>query len=770
MKNKAWGLSSALPVVVACSFLGACASGMSAPSGGSAGGGGGGGAGHVADASLSPASLAFGNETVNATSASQDVILSSTGTLALSVSSISITGPNSGDFAQTNACGSSLDVGAKCSISVTFKPSAVGTRTATLTVTDGAASSPQSVSLTGTGTNATIVANVTPSSVSFGNQTAGTTSFGQMITVTNGGTTTFTVNTVTTAAPFAVSGFNPALPATLTANQSLTFQVTFAPTSAVASNGSVTITYSSGLSDGSVSLSGTGISGITGPGSAPAIFFTDLVSGPNTGGENGNGTILSIYGARFGATQGASTVTVGGGLVADYKLWSDSKISVALGAAAQTGNVLVTTANGPSNATPFTVRAGNIFCVSTTGNDANTGTFPSNCWSTIVHAKNTIAAGDIAYIMDGVSTSVDDRFGAAVSVESTGTQDSPKALVGYPGATATIGTDSEQYALRVPNTSVTADYWVLAGLHLRALTALSLGGATGTNGWRIVGNDMTCPNGTGAAACAGAARGTNIKFYGNHVHDASVNVTGSKLYHTVYWGTESDHIDFGWNEIGPSNACRGVQFHSTAGNDQFDLHVHDNYFHDIRCDAINFATVDPSLGTVEAFNNVLVHVGTGPDFPEGPADYAGVAVLNATNAGSPCATNCTVSIYNNTIYDAGAQQTAGNGSIVVKPGPNVALAQNNIFQQLSSEAYITGGGTFTCNTNLFFGAGSATASCTNSINLDPLFVNLTGRDLHLQSGSPAVDKALTPPCPATDKDGVTRPQGAGCDVGAYESH
>jgi hypothetical protein len=47
---------------------------------------------------------------------------------------------------------------------------------------------------------------------------------------------------------------------------------------------------------------------------------------------------------------------------------------------------------------------------------------------------------------------------------------------------------------------------------------------------------------------------------------------------------------------------------------------------------------------------------------------------------------------------------------------------------------------------------------------------VTGRDFHLQVGSPAVDKAKTPPCPATDKDGVTRPQGAGCDIGAYESH
>src|SRR5580692_5897987 len=81
---------------------------------------------------------------------------------------------------------------------------------------------------------------------------------------------------------------------------------------------------------------------------SPAIFFTDLTSGPNTGGENNNGTILTIYGKNFGATQGTSTVTVGGGAVAAYKLWDGhgvsqvgpgqyETISVAIGSAAATG-------------------------------------------------------------------------------------------------------------------------------------------------------------------------------------------------------------------------------------------------------------------------------------------------------------------------------------------------------------------------------------------------------------------------------------------------
>src|SRR5208283_4120460 len=77
------------------------------------------------------------------------------------------------------------------------------------------------------------------------------------------------------------------------------------------------------------------------------IFFTDLTSGPNTGGENNNGTILTIYGRNFGATQGTSTVTIGGGAVATVNQWGGTSkagtaaaqlqtISVAIGAAAKT--------------------------------------------------------------------------------------------------------------------------------------------------------------------------------------------------------------------------------------------------------------------------------------------------------------------------------------------------------------------------------------------------------------------------------------------------
>jgi hypothetical protein len=96
---------------------------------------------------LSPTSLTFASETDGTTSAAQTVTLTNSGTAALAITSIAA----SGDFAQTNTCGASVAAGANCTISVTFTPTAAGSRTGTLTITDNASGSPQTVSLSGGG-------------------------------------------------------------------------------------------------------------------------------------------------------------------------------------------------------------------------------------------------------------------------------------------------------------------------------------------------------------------------------------------------------------------------------------------------------------------------------------------------------------------------------------------------------------------------------------------------------------------------------------------
>jgi hypothetical protein len=96
----------------------------------------GGGTTPTASLVATPGSLAFAGQTVNTTSAAQSVQVSNSGTAAAAVSSIAATG----DFAQTNTCGSSIAAGASCTIAVTFKPTATGARTGSLTVTSSATS------------------------------------------------------------------------------------------------------------------------------------------------------------------------------------------------------------------------------------------------------------------------------------------------------------------------------------------------------------------------------------------------------------------------------------------------------------------------------------------------------------------------------------------------------------------------------------------------------------------------------------------------------
>src|SRR5436309_2299639 len=96
---------------------------------------------------LSPNSLTFANQAVGTTSTAQAVTLSNSENVALSISSIAITGTNSGDFAQTNNCGTSLAANSSCTINVTFTPTATGSRTATLSVNDKSSRMPQTAIL-----------------------------------------------------------------------------------------------------------------------------------------------------------------------------------------------------------------------------------------------------------------------------------------------------------------------------------------------------------------------------------------------------------------------------------------------------------------------------------------------------------------------------------------------------------------------------------------------------------------------------------------------
>lgn len=103
-------------------------------------------------ASLLSSTVAFGAVSVS-TPKTASLVLQNTGTQTVTLSSITVTGTNASDFAQSNSCGSSLAPGTSCPLNLTFTPSALGARTATLTVNDDSTNGPHVATLTGSGSN-----------------------------------------------------------------------------------------------------------------------------------------------------------------------------------------------------------------------------------------------------------------------------------------------------------------------------------------------------------------------------------------------------------------------------------------------------------------------------------------------------------------------------------------------------------------------------------------------------------------------------------------
>jgi len=206
---------------------------------------------------LSPTAIDFGNQDVGTTSSPQNITLVNNQGVPLNISSIAPTGTNAGDFAQTNNCGSSVIAGGSCTISVTFSPTATGTRSANLTIADDAPGSPQSVSLTGTGvSSSTPLVSLSPTSLVFASQVIGTTSGGKQVKVTNVGSANLTVTAVAASGDYQET--DTCVGSTILPNNTCTITVKFAPSLAGSITGAITLTDNAPNSPQVISTTGTG--------------------------------------------------------------------------------------------------------------------------------------------------------------------------------------------------------------------------------------------------------------------------------------------------------------------------------------------------------------------------------------------------------------------------------------------------------------------------------------------------------------------------------
>lgn len=204
---------------------------------------------------LSSTALNFSNDIVN-TSASLSLIITNTGTATLSISQINVTG------AAFSLSGVSMPLnvsaGQKTTVSVVFSPTSTGTATGSLSVVSNAPTSPSSVTLSGSAVAATYTLGVSPTSLSFGDVTTGTSSAAQSVTVTNTGNSSVTISSIAVSGTgYSMSGGGSNV--TLTPSQTLSVSVAFDPTSAGSVNGSISVASNATGSPATVTLSGTGM-------------------------------------------------------------------------------------------------------------------------------------------------------------------------------------------------------------------------------------------------------------------------------------------------------------------------------------------------------------------------------------------------------------------------------------------------------------------------------------------------------------------------------
>lgn len=240
-----------------------------------------------------PATSALGNQTVGTTSSAQTVTVTNSGTATLNIGTPTLGGTNAGNFAiNSNGCTSAVAPGGTCAISLTFTPSAAGSRSATLSIPSNAPSTPNAVALSGTGLQAALTV---ASGLNFDQRPIGNTSPPQSLTVTNSGTAPLTFVSVTISgsgmADYAVSSNN--CTASIAPGASCAVAITFTPGSNGSRNANVVVTSNAPSSPNTITLSGTGAS-VTPGDEAPAVVVVQTPGGSTNvivGSESGAGSL-----------------------------------------------------------------------------------------------------------------------------------------------------------------------------------------------------------------------------------------------------------------------------------------------------------------------------------------------------------------------------------------------------------------------------------------------------------------------------------------------
>jgi len=539
---------------------------------------------------------------------------------------------------------------------------------------------------------------------------------------------------------------------------------------------------------------------------APVLLYTDIVSGPTSGGEGGKGAYLSLFGRNFGNGVAGTNlkVYIGNSEVAGYRTFGASRgradiqqVTVQLGALGNQGAgtplpIRVVVDGAPSNTDhAFTINPGRmIFVDPQNGNDAtavvgdighpykhvqNASDFGASAWG-------QVRAGDFLVLRGGTYTDVGyeqyflrfmirvggvpDRSSGSAPTGTTGT--GPITVLGYPGETAYIDADAATHpggglsGLNGENYPLAGKWIVIANLKVEG------GGYDGPisqqihgDNWRIVNNELVAYTGVTSGPSPSrmggiTGNGANSVWLGNHIHDIQGSTNEA---HGIYVDGDGSY-DIGYNDIHDIHSGKGIQLFANGGNGSDVINhvrIHHNSVRRVTQYGINIA--DGSQDDIAIWNNLVT-------------DAASGGLRFNTNTLHGCR------IYNNTFY---ANNTVGSeiyGVLMNDWGfPSDALdLRNNIVWARSGTAYTGGsvgfdGAIGTITRNLWHGGNDGHAFDADPLDGDPQLV-APGTDFHIgNAASIAVDSG--DPAAATlvrdDYDAARpRPQGSAIDIGAWE--
>jgi hypothetical protein len=349
--------------------------------------------------------MAFGNQLTNIASVPKSVTLINTGTVALPIASITLSTPSPQPFSQTNTCGTSVAVGATCTINVVFNPTSAGSTMATLSVNVGNGIAAQTVALSGSG----IVPSyqLSPSSVAFGNQLTNIASVPKSVTLINTGTVALPIASITLSTPgpqpFSQTntcGTSVAVGATCTIN------VVFNPTSAGSTMATLSVNVAGKTS--TVNVSGNGSFNVILKASSQSVTVSVPVTltWSSTKGATctpSGGTTADNWTGTIGAS-GSHLITEASAGTYDYGLIC---VAQAVSATA-TVTVAMTLPAVTLTATPIAITVGKPVALTWTSSNAPacaaSGGQSADGWTGARSANGTAsvtpnAAGTIMYVM-----------------------------------------------------------------------------------------------------------------------------------------------------------------------------------------------------------------------------------------------------------------------------------------------------------------------------------------------------------------------------------